>query len=350
MPPKVTLQDVADKAGVHRATAARAMRNESKISKEVRARVQKLAHEMGYRVNPLVAALMQSRRSTRLSRQTVIAYVTNYPTRYGWRPPHIDRPDYFPGAQARALELGYKLEHFWLGEPGMSAERFSNVLSTRSIHGLLMGRLPPKVEEAHLLWERFSSVAVGRTLRTPRLHYVTEDHYAGAALAVRQMVARGFRRIGFVSTGRDDSPGVLNRWLGGFLREQLKFEPRNRIDPYFFVPEPDAGKNPRQLERWLNKWKPDALLVTEAPPLFEWLKVLKIRAENIPMATLVNERLDENWTGIYCDHALLGALAVETLVGLMVRGETGIPEHPHEVLLSGKWMEGASLERGKKSR
>ncbi|AWI10535.1 LacI family DNA-binding transcriptional regulator [Ereboglobus luteus] len=347
MSPKVTLQDVADKAGVHRATAARAIRNETKISKEVRERVQKLANEMGYRVNPLVAALMQSRRNTRVSRHTVIAYVTNYPTRYGWRPPHIDRPDYFPGAQARAQELGYKLEHFWLGEPGMTPERFSNVLTTRGIHGLLMGRLPPKIEEARLLWERFSSVALGRTLRTPRLHYVTEDHYAGAALAVRQMIEKGFRRIGFVSTGRDDSPGVLNRWLGGFLREQLKLDAKNRITPFFFIPEPDTEKNPRQFGRWYDKWKPDALLVTEAPPFFEWLKTLKIRPREIPMATLVNERLDEKWTGIYCDHTLLGSLAVETLVGLMVRGETGIPEHPHEVLLSGKWMEGVTLGRKK---
>jgi LacI family transcriptional regulator len=342
MPPKVTLQDIADKAGVHRATVARALHDHPRISKAVRVRIQKLAADMGYRINPLVAALMQSRRGTQTAKHIVIAYVTTYPTRFGWRPPHHDRPDYFPGAQARAKELGYKLDHFWLAEPGMTAERFSNILTTRSISGILMGRLPPDASEARLLWERFSCVALGRTLRTPRLHYVTEDHYAGAALAVRQMVARGFKRIGFVSTDRDDSPGVLNRWLGGFLREQLKLSPRDHVPPCLFQSQPGAD-NMRRFERWHARWKPDAMLVTEMQPFQGWLKTLKMGAEKFPVATLVNDHLEHDWTGVYCDPAKLGSLAIETLVGLMVRGETGIPEDPHEVLLSGRWVKGGTL-------
>lgn len=342
MPPKVTLQDLAEKAGVHRATVARALRDHPRISKEVRERIQKLAAEMGYRINPLVAALMQSRRSTRASKHIVIAYVTNYPTRFGWRPPHHDRPDYFPGAQNRARELGYKLEHFWLAEPGMTPERFSNVLTTRNISGILMGRLPPGTSEAHLLWERFSCVALGRTLRTPRLHYVSEDHYAGAALAMRKMVDRGFKRIGFISSDRDDSPGVLNRWLGGFLREQLKLNQRDHVPPCLFNQELNAD-NAGQFERWYKRWKPDAVLVTEMLPFLGWLKVLKVDPAKIPIATLVNDSGSQGWAGIYCDPAKLGSLAVEMLIGLMVRGEIGLPEDPHEALFSGKWLEGGTL-------
>jgi len=342
-PPKITLQDVAEKAGVHRATAARALHDAHNISSEVRERVQRIAREMGYRVNPLVAALMQSRRSSHAPKQIVLAFVTNYPTRHGWRPSHSGRPDYFPGAEARALELGYKLEPFWLGEPGMTPERFSDILATRNIHGLLMGRLPPGIETARLSWERFSCVALGRTLRTPRLHYVTEDHYASAALAVRTMVARGFKRIGFVTTALDDSVGVLNRWLGGFLREQLKLEEKNRVPLCLFASAPNSADNPRQFKRWYDRWKPDALLVTEMPPFLDWLATLKIRPKTIPTATLVNDRGDSGWTGIHCDHALLGSLAVDTLIGLMIRGETGIPKHPHEVLLTGEWLDGTTL-------
>jgi LacI family transcriptional regulator len=342
MPQNVTLDDIAKKAGVHRATVARALRDHPRISKETRGQVQKLARDMGYRINPLVAALMQSRRSTRKSKNIVIAYVTRYPTCFGWRPPQLDRPDYFPGAQARAKELGYKLEHFWLGEPGMTPERFSNVLTTRNISGVLMGRLPPGVEEVRLMWERFSCVALGRTLRTPRLHYVTEDHYAGAALAVRQMIAGGSKRIGFVSTDRDDSPGVMNRWLGGFLREQFKLGQRDRVAPYLYKSQPGAD-NALQFERWLARWKPDALLVTEMPPLLSWMKMLGRNPKSIPTATLVNEKPERGYTGIYCDHGKLGGLAVETLVGLMVRGEVGVPDDPHEVLLSGKWIKGTTL-------
>jgi LacI family transcriptional regulator len=156
----VTLQDLAECAGVHRSTVSLALRDHPRISPEVRQRMQALAKKMGYRVNPLVSALMQSRRTGRVTRHATIAYVISSPTRYGWRPPHHDRPDYFPGAAERADDLGYKLEHFWLAEPGMTPERFCNILVARGICGLLVGRLPPDMQSLPVEWERFSCVAL----------------------------------------------------------------------------------------------------------------------------------------------------------------------------------------------
>ena len=170
MPAPATLQDVAEKAGVHRSTVSLALRDNHRISAEVRAKIQRIADELGYRSNPLVTALMRSRRTRRAPRHVVLAYVTDYPTRYGWRPPHHDRPDYFPGAAARASELGYKLEHFWLGEPGMTPARFAQILASRGINGLLIGRLPPGKDEIQLPWEQCSAVALGLTLTKPDQH------------------------------------------------------------------------------------------------------------------------------------------------------------------------------------
>ncbi|OAM87218.1 LacI family transcriptional regulator [Termitidicoccus mucosus] len=342
----VTLQNIAEKAGVHRSTVSLALRDHPRISAEVRARVRRLADEMGYRINPLVAALMKSRRSGRVSQEVTIAYVTNYPTRYGWRPPHHDRPDYFPGAAARAKELGYKLEHFWLAEPGMTPERFCNILTVRNIHGLIIGRLPPGQESIDLLWERFSCVALGRTLRSPRLHYVSEDHYAGAGLAMRELMVRGFRRIGLVATEQDDSRGVTNRWLGGYLREQLTLRKSDRIPPLEFG---SHGNQQDAFATWFKRWRPDALLATQAPPALRWLRDMGLRVpSDIKMAVLVNDHLDQRWAGIHCDPMRLGGLAVEILAGLMHQGEKGVPDYPHEVLLSGKWVDGDTL--GKAAR
>jgi LacI family transcriptional regulator len=50
-------------------------------------------------------------------------------------------------------------------------------------------------------------------------------------------------------------------------------------------------------------------------------------------------------SGVYYDPAKIGALAVEMLVGLMHRNETGIPVDQHEVLLTGEWREGETLPR-----
>ena len=175
---KATLEDVANRAGVHRTTVSLALRDHPRNPQQTRERIKGLAEKLGYRVNPLVSALMQSRRMGKGVKHVTLAYVTSHPTRYGWSPEGgHDRPNFFPGAVERASDFGYKLEHFWLTEPGMSTERFCNILSVRGINGLLIGRLPPGETSMELHWNRFSCVALGMTLRSPQLHHVTENHF-----------------------------------------------------------------------------------------------------------------------------------------------------------------------------
>lgn len=155
MADKATLQDVADRVGVHRSTVSLALRDHPRISVEVRRKVQAAARRLGYRINPLVSALMKSRRTHRTIRHLTLAFVTNYPTRFGWKPEHHDRPDYFPGAMERARDFGYSVEDCWLGEPGMKPDRFCETMTARGIHGLIIGRLPPGQHKLDLVWERF---------------------------------------------------------------------------------------------------------------------------------------------------------------------------------------------------
>lgn len=337
MPQFATLQDVAEKAGVHRSTVSLAMRDHPRISADVRKRVQRIAAQIGYRANPLVTALMRSRRTKRSARDVVIAYVTNYPTRYGWRPPHHDRPDYFPGAARRAEELGYKLEDFWLGAPGMTPERFANILVSRGINGLLIGRLPPGKSEIQLPWERFSAVALGLTLINPDLHRVSEDAFASAVEAIHQCMAKGHRRIGLVMSEPDDSPNMGDRWLGAFLRLQQRLAPEDRIPFFDFWPADEFG--PRFLS-WLETHRPDAILAARVDPIVPLLAQARERKmRSVPLYLLVNDKLHQGYSGIHLDPGVVGALAVDMLVGMMHRSETGLPSEPHHVLVPGCWVE-----------
>ena len=337
MPAPATLQDVAAKAGVHRSTVSLALRDNHRISADVRASIQRIARELGYRSNPLVTALMRSRRTRRAPRHVVLAYVTDYPTRYGWRPPHHDRPDYFPGAAARATELGYKLEHFWLGEPGMTPTRFAQILISRGINGLLIGRLPPGVSEIHLPWEQFSAVALGLTLTKPDLHRVAEDAFASAAVAMNECLAKGYRRIGFVMSEPDDSPNMGDRWLGAFLRLQLRLDPENRIPFCEYRPPAEFA---RHFLKWFDQHRPDVVLATHGDPL---QNLLAPPGSTLPRAAnfflLVNDKPQKGLAGVHLDPGIVGALAVDMLVGMMHRGETGLPTEPHHVLVPGKWVE-----------
>lgn len=339
MPEKATLQDVAAQAGVHRTTVSLALRDHPRIPPETRERVKAVAARLGYQTNPLVAALMQARRLGRSVKHVTLAYVTNYPTRYGWKPVHHDRPDFFPGAIKRAKELGYNLEDFWLAEPGMTPGRFCDILMARGIHGLIIGRLPPGQSSLALNWNRFSCVSLGMTLRSPVLHHVTENHFDTVWQGMQRCHERGYRRVGFVFSEANDSPRVGDRWLGAYLRQQLLFAAKDRIPVCPKIPADEEA-----FVRWFERTRPDALIATHARPVLDWLKRLKIRVpRDVGIIDLEDHpRLD--CAGVRYDPATIGALAVEMLVGLLHRNETGLPtSNQHEVLLTGEWCEGSTL-------
>lgn len=336
---KITLGELAKKAGVHRSTVSLALRDHPRISLEMRQGIQALAAKHGYRVNPLVAALMQSRRRGRPAAATTLAYVTNYPTRDGWRPPHHNRPDFFPGAFERAVDLGYNLEHMWLGQPGMTPARFSAILATRGVPGVIVGRLPPGMSSMDLAWERFSAVALGMTLRSPLLHHVTENHFDTVGQCMRQCHDRGYRRVGFVFAEANDSPRVGERWLGAFLaRQRLLFPPENHVQPCSHEPADEAS-----FHEWMRAERPDAVIATHARPVLGWINRLGLEVPRDVGLIDFEHRAGTDFAGMEYDPARIGSLAVDMLVGMLHRNETGVPEDPHEVLVTGRWREGTTL-------
>lgn len=329
-----TLEDVARRAGVHRTTVSLSLRDHPRIPLETRARVKAIAAELGYRINPLVSALMQSRRSGKPVKHATLAYVTSYPTRFGWMPEHHDRPNFFPGAAARAVDFGYKLEHFWLAEPGMTPHRFCEMLSARAINGIIVGRLPPGKNSLDLEWQRFSCVALGMTLRSPILHHVTENHFDTVWQSMERCRERGYRRVGIVFPDGNDSPGVGHRWLGAYFAQQVNFPVRDRLPLCSEKPTNEAD-----FRAWFLKHKPDVILVNNARLLIEWLDRLGRRVPDDVGIVSIEHRRDFECTGIYYDPAKIGGLAVEMLIGFMHRNETGVPTVQHEILLTGEWRE-----------
>lgn len=341
MPQAPTLQDVAARAGVHRSTVSLALRDSPSVSPAMREKVRSIAEELGYRTNPLIAALMRSRRTGKRVRHVTLAYVTCHPTRYGWRPPTHERPDYFPGAEARARELGYKLEHFWLAEPGMKPGRFAQILINRGIGGLLIGRLPFGRDEIDLPWERFSAVALGLTLRSPDLNRVTEDAFASAAVAINRCVAGGARRIGFAFPEPNDSPEMADRWLGAYLRFQMSLAPEDRL------PVCEHRPGMAHFAEWFASQRPDVLLTTCEGPMLGLLSACGVPgAKNLRLVPLVSDKPRPHLGGVYLDPGIVGGLAVDMVVGMMHRGETGLPAEPHRVLVPGRWVEAGAVGRG----
>ena len=96
------MAEIAQELGVASSTVSRALRGDPRISVEMRQRVETLAKNTGYRPNPLVSALMASRRRRGGGGEVdVIALVTNYGGRESWRAKDVCRWEYEASLRAQ---------------------------------------------------------------------------------------------------------------------------------------------------------------------------------------------------------------------------------------------------------
>jgi LacI family transcriptional regulator len=238
------------------------------------------------------------------------------------------------------LKAGYRVEEFWLREKGMTPERFVKILRARNIHGVLLGRMPgPSTTLLEYDWSGFAVVALGLSLAAPIFNRVREDHFRTASLAAEQCFRRGYRRIGLVFDRVDDVGRMNDMWVGGFASEAAKWEGQERIPP-LLGHQHDRSK----FMAWFTRYGPDALVVSEAAPVRGWLAEAGLDVpRDVGLVELRCYDPRAGNAGVFYDEAKTGALAMETLIGLLHRQERGVPELPHEVVLQGVWIEGGSL-------
>jgi len=237
---RVTMSDVARGAGVHVTTVSLALRNHPRIPVNKRNQIRKLAVDMGYRPDPLLQALI-AYRSRAFSRRNplTLAYVTNWDSRFGWKKVTA-HPQFYLGAEARAAQLGYNLEHFWLGEPSLHPKRLSQILRARSINGLIVAsQLPVLNPTSEFEWQFFSAVKIDHVPRQLALHNVTNDQMGVIRLAVKRAVAAGYQRIGLVMH-RDWNDCANRLWSAGFLSAQAMISEGAHI-PIMMFPDTEPA-------------------------------------------------------------------------------------------------------------
>ena len=83
--------------------------------------------------------------------------------------------------------------------------------------------------------------------------------------------------------------------------------------------------------------------VNHSRPVEAWLRELGLAVPAQAGLVELEDHPELGSTGVYCKPAKIGALAIETLMRLMHRNETGLPDDPREELLSGEWRAGVTL-------
>lgn len=355
MQKRVTMADIAREAGLHVTTVSLALRNSQRLSARTRERVKKLAKEMGYTPDPWMRALVSYRdRSRKRVNLPVLAYVTNWNTRWGWKNVTA-HPDFYVGAEEKAKELGFVLDHFWMREPGLSHERLNQIFKTRGIAGLIFSSHVREIDELLKFdWDDFSAVKIDYFPHQPSLTTITNNHLHISRLAMQHVMAAGYRRIALVmDQGWDET--VDHHWCAGFCWEQRSLRPVDRIEPYLIPPQiweelqaEERAGGPRhpyvaELAHWLAERRPEVVISKKE---FVWPALMELGwqvPDDIAFVDLFLEKRDGQVAGVWQNHETVGALAAETVAAMIQHNQRGIPEIPTTSLVEGTWQDGASL-------
>jgi DNA-binding LacI/PurR family transcriptional regulator len=333
-----TQKDVARQAGVTQATVSLALAGHPRIPEETRTRVLEVAAELGYRVDPYLSGLSAHRRKLRPAHfQATLAWVSNWPGEgVNWRD-HSAFRRYFEGATAQAEELGYLVEEYRLRSEGMTAGRMEKILAARNISGLLLAPQPMAGVSLEFDFAKFSALTFGYTLAAPQLHTVTQHQFRSMEIAFRALLERGYRRPGLVLALESDLRSGHN-WSAGFWSEQRGLPPERQVPP--LQEQPLEREHFRQ---WFAEHQPDAILTIDLRVL-DWLKELGARLpEEVGFALLsVPEETLGAFSGIWENPRVIGSRAVQFLVDMIHRRETGVPPVPVCELIIGTWKDGAT--------
>lgn len=329
---RVTLTEVATQAGVSASTVCRALRSDPRIPASTRDRVQQVAEKLGYRPDPLLSAFA-SRRRGKQSEITTVAYITNFSSAFGWRTSPYYRVCY-EGACKRATKLGYKVEHFWLGEPGMTGRRLSRILYNRGISCICIAPILQPRGHLSLDWERFSAVTIGYSLVRPAINRVTTHHFHGILLALRELRKLGYRRIGFCSF-LGTSKRTDDLWLAAALVYR-QYHSEVQLPVFLFD---DHTFN--TIPNWCEKERLEVVVGGE-PVIYE-----QIRKAGLPVdyVTVDWSEQQKEFAGIDQRPDLVGASAIDMVTAQQRRSDRGVPEVPITTMVEARWATGKSLRR-----
>jgi LacI family transcriptional regulator len=195
-----TLQSIAEAAGVHRSTAARALdpAQSHRISPEVVDRVQSEARRQGYRRDAIAASL-------RTGRSRLVGVVL----------PDLANPVFAPilcGIGAVLAKRGYSM----LVADGNADQAGQNAvveeLIARRVDGLILATARRVDAVLTVCLEAgVPTVLVNRGEDELRTATVVTDDSGGMGLAIEHLVSLGHRRIGHLAGPADLSTGILRR-------------------------------------------------------------------------------------------------------------------------------------------
>ena len=339
---RITCRDLGEKLGLSHASVSLALRNHPSLPLKTRDRVWALATQLGYRPDPALSALNAYRQANKAVKyQATLGWLYVWPDQAARRKSQVSDP-FFLGAQEGASDLGYCLEEFCVP----TREHWTRLVKTcaaRRIEGLLLAPMDLKAQEflRGFPWEDCFAVAIGETPGIP-MDLAINNQFQGAALAVRNLHALGYRKIGIVMPV-SFAQHTEFQFLGGYLAECAKLN----LPALFLLDEsPSRMAYTKNAARWIKEHKPEAVIASGDGDILPVLDQAKLQVPgDIAVALLSRSPEHPKLSGIDQNFRQVGRAGANLIVDLMRRNMRGLPASPMRHLVEGTWIEASSTPR-----
>lgn len=338
---KITLKQVALKAGVSPTTVSSALRARGRMTPELRQKICTLSKEMGYQIDPILSAAMsQLRKKPERRIESVLAWFDMTPARDSLKD-NLAHQAVWSEACRQASEMGYRIERFWFHDPDLSPARLGRILRARGIKGILIRQYHQKWDPRPALpmkfdFSDFACVKVSNSFGNPHINFVQADHFACADLALSNLRELGYHRVGLVCPPSIDT--LTSRRIYSAYEGFVCHNPEMTRIPTF-VDESEQEK--KALRMWIRKHKPDAVLSWILPDEFRAMGFTVPETLGVCMLDVFPEFRD--CAGVCQNHREIGAAAVRKLCAQLQQGLWGIPSVVTATMIEGRWIHGASL-------
>lgn len=332
------MKDIADHLGVSQSTVSLALNNSPKISEATKAKVQAAAESLGYQSNPYVAALMSARRFGKVpSNPPVIAMVSAARDAVAWKERH-SHTRFFKGCSIVADRLGIRIEHFWVGEAGMTAKRLNDIFYNRGIRGVILLPAGRYRERLNYDWKGVATISFGLYQLEPATDSVMPDHYGNMELARKRLTEEGFERVACIMDRKYPYQSD-NRWwaayaMGGISGQMETLEVWRDAEPDF-----------EGFQAWFRRVAPDAIICVHLPTVVGWLEKMGLKVpDDISVASIGGAKHNGSFSGIVENGKTCGKIAMEVLMDRVSRGQFGHFENMHDVKIAGQWNRGETVD------
>ena len=204
-----TSEEVAQFAGVSRATVSRALNESARVSPETRARVHAAIAALGY--EPDVVAQSLVRKRARVIALNFVPQEDKLPFTHLGQTSLYFYLGILEHIEREAISSGYDL--LLPSHPhGTSPQHYVRSLQTRRVSGCVMLFASDTRIQA-LIHSSIPTVFIDRMVQGNHATYVKSDNIDGARQATEHLLALGHRRIAFLTGSTTDLAG-LERLLG----------------------------------------------------------------------------------------------------------------------------------------